>query len=80
MGRGIYIRESDLNPLVTLLGRVGEHGYAEGRFEMEALETLLALIRDALAGVAASDIQRDRRLRYEFGDDVLAYTEAGRHE
>lgn len=79
MARGIYIRESDLEPLIAVLAICTMPGKVGMRFpEREALDTLLSQVVDARASTSEQDIEWDRRLRYEFGDDHPALMAASR--
>ena len=74
MARGIFIRESDLDPLITVLGRLStQEGAGMPLPHREALDSLLELVTDARSYTHLNEIQRDRMLRYEYHDDILAY-------
>ncbi len=77
MARGILIRESDLDPLVAVLTLCSTPGKVVMRFEeREALERLLSQVVGAREATPLVEVQRDRALRYEYGDDITAYIEA----
>ena len=78
MARGIFIRESDLDPLITVLGRLRVwHGQGMGMSlpQREALDSVLELVTDARTHTSLADIQRDHALRYEYHDNIMAYSD-----
>lgn len=81
MARGIFIRESDLEPLASALERAMTTYLRSGEIpemveEREALLTLINQVTEARVATPKEEIERDRQLRYEFGDDIMAMHQA----
>lgn len=71
MARGIFIRESDLGPLISLILRTQVLELPV--MEREARATVLEDLMQQRDDTPPDDIRRDQRLRHEFNDDTWAF-------
>lgn len=76
MGLGFYIRETDLEPLsIALVGAILDARLQPA--EAQAARDFKAQLDEALRrDGTAHEIARDGRLRFEFDDDITAYSAA----